>query len=130
MITTFTIGKLAKAAGVNIETVRYYQRVNLITEPSKPKTGYRLYPEDTVSRIRFIKRAQELGFTLKEIKELLLLGDSRCQEVQQLTQQKLSEIESRLHDLTAMKAVLTEMLERCRHDDQPAHCALIDALNK
>ena len=70
-----TIGRLAQSAGVNVETIRYYQRVGLLKEPEKPAYGYRHYPPDTVARIRFIKRAQQLGFTLEEISELLSLGD-------------------------------------------------------
>ena len=77
--TGLTIGKLAAAAGVNLQTVRYYQRRGLIDQPPKPSTGYRRYPRATVDRIRFIKRAQQLGFTLDDIEEMLALRGSRSE---------------------------------------------------
>ena len=75
---TMTIGNLAKAAGVNVETIRYYQRIGLVDEPDKPAQGYRRYPASIIDRIRFIKRAQELGFRLNEIIDLLSLNDGNC----------------------------------------------------
>jgi MerR family transcriptional regulator, mercuric resistance operon regulatory protein len=81
-----TIGQLAKVAGVNVETIRYYERRGLISQPPKPAEGYRTYPNATLARIFFIKRAQELGFTLKEINKLLSLDESHCSEVQELAE--------------------------------------------
>src|SRR4051812_41749614 len=81
----YTIGQLARAAGVNVETVRYYQRRQLVAEPRRPLNGIRRYPEESVGRIRFIKRAQELGFTLAEIANLLALEDGRnCSQAREL----------------------------------------------
>ena len=96
----------------------------------KPTTGYRQYPADTVARLRFIKRSQELGFSLKEIEELLALGDGHCREVQGITQQKIQQIDSRLHDLQSMKSALTDMLQQCQRDEDNTHCALIEALTR
>lgn len=128
---SLTIGKLAAIADVNIETIRYYQRMNLIVEPIKPSTGFRVYPESDVERVRFIKRAQQLGFTLKEIQELLDLGEGHCQEIQALAKQKLEKIESHMKDLKAMRKALNALLVQCETDkNSDVHCAIIDSLNK
>src|SRR5258708_11178528 len=92
-----TIGRLARAAGVNVETVRYYQRRGLVAEPDRPLNSVRRYSEDSVKRIRFIKRAQDLGFTLAELANLLALEDGRsCRETRELAGRKLAIVESRL----------------------------------
>ncbi|MFV2058808.1 MAG: Hg(II)-responsive transcriptional regulator [Thiohalomonadales bacterium] len=127
--TSLTIGKLAKQAQVNVETIRYYQRVGLIKEPEKPNKGFRVYSIDDVSRIRFIKRAQELGFTLKEIEDLLDLGDGNCAQVQILAEQKLLQINARLNDLQAMKHAVTDLLEQCKVSEKDIHCVLINSLS-
>jgi len=128
--TPLTIGRLAKQAHVNVETIRYYQRVGLILEPLKPTVGFRIYPVEYIARIRFIKRAQELGFTLKEIEDLLNLGDGNCKQVQQLAEQKLNEIEARLRDLKSIKQALTSLVKQCKTSNEDVHCALIESLNK
>ena len=128
--TPLTIGRLAKQSSVNVETIRYYQRVGLIVEPKKPPTGFRIYPVDYVSRIKFVKRAQELGFTLKEIEDLLDLGDGNCQQVQHLAEQKLHQINERLRDLKAMKRAVSDLLKQCKTSETNVHCALIESLNK
>ena len=99
----FTIGILAKAAEVNIETIRYYQRVGLITEPVKPLQGYRTYPSETLNRIKFIKRAQQLGFSLAEIAELLELGEGSCNDVRQRAEEKKAHIEQQIHLLNNVR---------------------------
>ena len=106
-------GKLAKQAGVNIETVRHYQRKNLIQEPDKPEGGFRYYPYDTIEQIRFIKRAQQLGFSLKEIEQLLLLGSEHCHDVQALAREK-SEMIKRMADLQGqtIKEIIEEYQKR------------------
>ena len=124
-----TIGKLAQRAGVNVETIRYYQRVGLLKEPDKPAYGYRHYPADDIARIRFIKRAQQLGFTLKEISELLSLGDGHCTDVQALAEQKRDKIDQQISDLKAMRQVLTDLIEACQSDRSSEHCSVIDALS-
>lgn len=125
-----TIGRLAKNAQVNVETIRYYQRVGLMIEPIKPNEGFRVYPENYISRVKFIKRAQELGFTLKEIQDLLDLGNRNCQQVKNLAEKKLAQIEGRLHDLNTMKSALLDLVKQCKTDKTNAHCALIEALNQ
>ena len=83
---SLTIGKLARAASVKIETIRYYQRIGLLEEPDKPQIGYRQYPVTDIARLLFVKRAQNLGFTLKEIVELLSFGEDRCESVKVLAE--------------------------------------------
>lgn len=125
---TLTISRAAEAAGVNVETLRYYQRRGFIRQPPKPTRGYRVYPAETVDRIRFIKRAQELGFTLTEIKNLLALGDGHCHETRELAERKLALIRGRVRDLKAMERVLDGLVRACgRHGDDPG-CPLIDTL--
>lgn len=126
-----TIGKLAVATNVNVETIRYYQRLELILEPLKPDHGYRQYSDEYVLRVRFIKRCQQLGFTLKEIRELLDLGDGHCDQVQQLATKKIEKIEERIADLQAMDDALRDLLEKCQSPDaNNRHCALIETLVK
>lgn len=124
-----TIGKLARMAEVNVETIRYYQRIGLLQQPEKPFIGFRKYPAASARRIHFIKRAQQLGFSLKEISDLLKLGDEQCEQVRQLAEQKRDEIASRIKDLTAMRAVLEELIECCLNDRSTQHCSVIDALS-
>ena len=131
MDKAMTIGRLAKAAGVNVETIRYYQRQGLLAEPEKPSQGYRAYAPELVARLQFIKRAKQLGFTLREIRELLTLGDGQCREVQQLAQEKAGEIEARIRDLNAMLSALQTLLGHCDHDQQQAaQCSLLAALRR
>ncbi|MFQ5644973.1 MAG: MerR family DNA-binding protein [Thiogranum sp.] len=125
-----TIGRLAEQAGVNIETVRYYQRIGLIDEPPKPAQGFRIYPADAVSRIRFIRRAKDLGFTLREISDLLALNDGDCGEARAMAEQKRAVIEARVRDLRRIQGTLDAMISACRVSEaECAGCALIEALN-
>lgn len=126
-----TIGKLAEAAGVNVETIRYYQRIRLIAEPSKPAQGYRTYPADTVERIRFIKRAQELGFSLDEITDLLSLNDRDCDEARHIAEHKLDIIQHRIDGLAAMQRELAKLIKACKQNvSGQERCAIIATLTK
>jgi len=126
----FTIGKLARASGVGVETVRFYERKGLITRPTA-REGYRIYSEDDARRIRFIKRAQELGFTLREITGLFELhGDSRvvsCGSVKRHTDAKLKEVEQKMRDLQKMKRSLKKLSEACGDGKEAvARCRISD----
>jgi len=123
-----TIGKLAEQAGVTIETIRYYQRKGLLREPDKPFSGYRQYPRDAIARIRFIKRAQQCGFTLREIAELLSLDSGHCEDVRKMAELKRQQIDAQIHDLTALLDVLDRLVEGCREDSSTEQCSLIEAL--
>ncbi|MDD4906618.1 MAG: MerR family DNA-binding protein [Methylobacter tundripaludum] len=124
-----TIGNLAKRAEVTIETIRYYQRIGLLDEPGKPFTGYRHYPPNAITRIRFIKRAQQAGFTLKEIAQLLSLDDGHCADVRKIAEQKCQQIDAQIKDLTTLRNVLDSLVKGCQNDSSAEHCSLINALS-
>ncbi len=124
-----TIGALAKAAGVNVETVRYYQRRKLLAAPARPPGGVRRYGEDALARIGFIKRAQDLGFTLEEIAPLLRLERfSACRPARALAAKKLDLVRGRVRDLKRLKAVLEELIARCDAGSARG-CAIIESLS-
>ncbi|WP_454912887.1 Hg(II)-responsive transcriptional regulator [Variovorax gossypii] len=128
-MTDLTIGRLATEAGVNVETIRYYQRRGLMTEPDRPMNGQRRYAVDAVKRVRFIKRAQVLGFTLEEIGSLLELDEAHaCVETRGLAAHKLEVIESKLADLKAMHKALTALLRECDTGTVKKACPIIHAL--
>jgi len=126
---SMTIGVLAKEAGVNVETVRYYQRRRLLGTPARPTGGMRRYGEDALARIGFIKRAQDLGFTLDEIAALLKLERfSACRPARALAAKKLAMVEARLNDLGRLKTVLEELIARCDAGSARG-CAIIESLS-
>jgi MerR family mercuric resistance operon transcriptional regulator len=124
-----TIGRLAGEAGVNVETIRYYQRRGLMAAPDKPNQGHRRYGAEAVKRVRFIKRAQVLGFTLEEIASLLALDEARaCAETRGLAGHKLRAIEDKLADLKAMRKALTALMRQCDNGATRGACPIIHAL--
>lgn len=124
-----TIGKLACAAGVGVETVRYYQRRKLLPVPSTANGAFRTYPPSLADRIRFIKRAQELGFSLEQIAALLQLEDgSDRQAVRQLAADKLAYIRAKIADLAKMEVVLAHLIHECEATGQASPCPIIGAL--
>ena len=128
MTSELTIGKLADSAGVNIETIRYYQRRGLLVEPDKPLGGYRRYPAAMAKRVRFIKRAQALGFTLEEVIGLLKLDEAcACAETRELAARKLTLIEEKLKNLVAMRKALSVLLSACDAGNGKA-CPIIHVL--
>ena len=129
MTTGLTIGRLADEAGVNVETIRYYQRRGLMAEPEKPTGGHRRYASDAIKRVRFIKRAQVLGFTLDEVGSLLELDEAcACAEPRELAAHKLQVIETKLADLKAMRKALTALLHQCETGATKGNCPIIHAL--
>jgi len=124
-----TIGQVAKLLDINVETIRYYERQGLIEQPSRPPGGYRHYPEATVARIRFIRRAQQLGFSLKDIRQLLTLEDSPCGEVEALARTKLQKIREKIIDLKRLEQTLQQMIASCQTNPDKADCPLIDSLS-
>jgi MerR family mercuric resistance operon transcriptional regulator len=130
MNVELTIGRLAKAAGVNVETIRYYQRRGLADEPSKPLGGHRRYGAAAVKRVRFIKRAQQLGFTLEGVKDLLQLDDGQnCRETRLLAEQKLTVIEGRIAGLNRMRRLLKRLIGECEKGKRPRSCPIIATLS-
>ena len=128
MNKTLTIGKLAQAAGVGVETIRYYQIRGLIKQPLKPESGFRSYPPETVNRLHFIKRAQQLGFSLDEIGNLLDIDKNQCQATRLLAEQKLQEINNQIEGLQKIADSLIELINDCSTDPQSG-CPVINALS-
>jgi len=125
-----TIGRLARETGISVETVRYYQRLGLIAEPSKPREGYRIYPPDSMVRIRFIKRAQQLGFTLQEIAELLELGNGCCADVRTRAEAKRDQVEAQIRDLQSLRATLDELIGACKAGSTSVACPIVESLTR
>lgn len=128
-MSELTIGKLAEAAGVNVETIRYYQRCGLLEEPAKPLGGHRRYTLEQAKRLRFIKRAQALGFTLAEVGGLLRLDAAcACADTKALAVHKQELIDQKLADLAAMRQALSELIQQCDAAGDEAACPIIEAL--
>ena len=126
-----TIGALAETAGVNVETIRFYQRKGLMPEPEKPYGSIRRYGAAELARVRFIKSAQRLGFSLEEVGELLKLEDgARCSEAQQLAEQKLVDVRQKLTDLQRIESVLAGLVARCSAVRGRVNCPLIASLQE
>lgn len=129
---TLRSGEVAKEAGINVETLRYYERRGILSQPEREPSGYRVYTRETVRVVRFIKRAQQLGFTLDECEELLLLrnDDSRaCAEVRDAAQAKIDDIEAKLRDLRRVKHALAALVKTCTGDASTRECPILDALD-
>ncbi len=133
-MNSFTIGQAARAAGVGVETIRFYERKNLIVQPPKPASGgYRNYGDDIVRRIRFIRQAQELGFSLKEVGDLLNLRadpDSDCADVQRRARQKLAEVERKVAQLQQIGAALAEVIAACPSRGGLDGCSIIAVIER
>jgi MerR family mercuric resistance operon transcriptional regulator len=127
-----TIGEVAERAKVHVETMRYYERRGLLVSPPRSSANYRLYPEDTVRRVRFIKRAQELGFSLKEIEELLSLRaapEAGCAAVRGHAEAKIKDIGAKIGSLTAMKSGLAKLVTECSGDGPLTDCPILETLD-
>jgi MerR family mercuric resistance operon transcriptional regulator len=132
-MATLTIGQLARSAGVGVETVRFYEREGLLTEPPRKGSGYRPYPDHVALRLRFIRHAKDLGFSLREIKELLALRfgpTTTCAEVRQRTEAKIADIESRIATLRRMKIALRAIAEGCPGEGAIEDCPILAALER
>ena len=127
-----TIGKLAARTGVSVETVRYYERRGLIKQPRAGR-GFRTYPPETVQRLGFIRRAKELGFTLSEIADLLMLrvnSKQSCSQVRSAAQAKIDEVDSKIADLQEMRTALERLASRCRGTGLRSECPLLETLDE
>lgn len=133
MTTELKIGQLAKDVGVNIETIRYYERRNLLGPTLRLPSGYRLYNREAQRRLRFIKNAQTLGFTLHEIEELLDLrvsSKARCGDVQRKAEEKLQCVETKVQDLQALARALESLIRTCRAGQSTDRCPILKRLEK
>ncbi|QSB47730.1 Hg(II)-responsive transcriptional regulator [Parageobacillus toebii] len=127
----YRIGELADKCNVNKETIRYYERKGLIKETSRTDSGYRMYSEETVKRIGFIKRMQELGFSLSEIHKLLGVVDKdevRCADMYKFISQKIGEVQQRIKDLKRVENMLNQLKERCPNEEELHECPIIESL--
>jgi Hg(II)-responsive transcriptional regulator len=122
------IGQLARSVGVNIETIRYYQRIGLIDLPAKPYGGYRAYNDQDLQRLRFIRGAQRLGFSLEDIRALLELSSSDCQQVQKLALEKLDLVKGKLRQLRKIESALTKTVQQCTQRRASEGCPIIETL--
>ena len=125
-----TISKAAERAGVGVETIRYYQRIGLIEEPAKPVQGYRVYPEQTIAQIHFIKRAQALGFTLKEIMVLMELGEKQYLETRELAGLKLELVQNKIRDLQSIEHNLRDLIQHCQASKDDEACPIIFSISQ
>lgn len=127
---SMTIGRFAKAAEVNVETIRFYQRRGLLREPARAHGSIRRYGMRDVERVRFIKSAKELGFNLDEVGYLLKLDDGmHCSDAAKLAEQRLSDVRAKLSGLRRMESVLANLVDACRSTPGDVSCPLIDALH-
>jgi len=124
------IGELARSVDISVETIRYYQRIGLLEVPQKPYGGTRSYGTEDLQRLRFIRRAQQLGFSLHDICALLELSSSDCEQVQKLAAEKLNLVQEKLGQLRRIESVLAETLTQCvkRKGNQP--CPIIESLTE
>ena len=130
-MSALTIGRVAQLASVGVETIRFYEREGLIAVPPRATFGYRHYPQDTIARLRFIKRAKELGFSLKEIKELLSLRVSpkvTCEEVRARAEAKITNIEDKIRQLQRMRRALVRLAETCQGSGPVSECPILESL--
>lgn len=131
MAAALTIGRLALAADVHVETVRYYQRVGLLREPERPLGGIRRYERQDLAQLQFIRRAKTMGFTLEEIAGLLQLkGQRACAQTRRLTDHKLFEVRRKLEDLRRLEAELVQLAADCAQVPRGGHCPTLDFLRQ
>ena len=126
----FSIGVLSERSGVNIETIRYYEKVGIMPSPARSASGYRIYGPEHARRLHFVRRGRELGFSLDELRGLLHLVDGHtftCAQVHSLTIQHLKDIRQKVADLRRLERVMSDMARQCRGDQVP-ECPIIDAL--
>jgi MerR family transcriptional regulator, mercuric resistance operon regulatory protein len=125
-----TIGRLATAAGVNLETVRYYERIKLMPPPARTASGHRAYEEGHIQRLAFIRRARELGFSIEQIRALLALAEpsrTSCSEVREIAQTHLDAVRAKRADLARLERILAETIDRCSGEPAPS-CPVLDML--
>ena len=131
-MSTFNIGRLAELAGVNIDTIRYYERARLLAPAARSSSGYRQYGKSELERLRFIRRSKELGFTLVEIKELLSLTNDRHSDmrgVKRKAEQRLSQVERKISELLQVKRGLKKLIDACPGQGELRGCPIVAALS-
>lgn len=132
MSETLTIGELARAGGIGVETVRFYERKGLLPEPPRTHSGYRQYPAETVDRVRFVRRAQSLGFTLREVTELLDLrvdDVAACGPVEARAREKLEQVAGKIAELRRIEAALRRLVRACEAREPTGECPILEELD-
>ena len=130
---SLTIGRLAREVGINLETVRFYERQGLLPRPPRSASGYRLFPTDAKRRLKFIKRAQELGFSLSEIRDLLALRVSRrttSAEIRKRTEAKIADIDGKIRSLDSMRKSLLKLVRSCGGCTPVSECPILESLDR
>ncbi len=133
MADALTIGQVARRCGLGVETVRFYEREGLVPKPGRTASGYRQYPEDTVRRILFVRRAKEVGFTLREIKELLSMRvrpGTTCADIRGMAEGKLSDIDEKMGALRQMRRALKALVTECHGRGPVSECPVLEALDR
>ena len=131
VVSVLSTSELAKAGGVSVETLRFYEREGLLPDPPRSRSGYRQYGPRHVERVRFVVRAKGLGFTLREIRELLELSDEptgKCEEVRVKASAKIEDVLSKIDQLEAVKSALETLVTRCESEGSPEKCPILSAL--
>ena len=130
---SLTIGKVAQASGVGVETIRFYEREGLLSQPARRQSGYRQYEPDAILKLRFIKQAQRLGFTLREIKELLAMKldpEAACAQIREGALTKMADIDQRINELKRMKKALAPLIRACDGKGKVDGCPILNAIEK
>ena len=130
---SYTIGKLARLSGFGVETIRYYERERLVSQPPRRASGYRQYPENTLARLRFIRHAKELGFSLKDIKDLLELRvapGATCTSVRKRAEAKIADVRAKQKKLRQIEQALVKLAAACRGRGPTSNCPILDALDE
>ena len=131
-VSGLTIGRVARSAGLAIDTVRYYEREGLLEKPARTASGYRHYRPDVVARLRFIRQAKELGFSLREIKELLSLRvqpDTTCADIRKRASRKIATVDRKIEDLQRIKNALAKLASACKGKGPTSECPILEALD-
>jgi MerR family transcriptional regulator, mercuric resistance operon regulatory protein len=129
-VREFTIGKMSKLTGVNIETIRYYEKIGILSKPPRNSSGYRVYAKPHLERLSFVRRSRELGFSQPEVRKLLSLVDEHkytCAEVHEMTSRHLSSVRDKIRDLRKLERALSNMVNECAGGDIP-ECPIVDTL--
>lgn len=132
-MTMLSIGQVAKQTGITVETVRFYEKQGLIDAPRRSQSGYRQYPQDTIKRVRFIQNAKEVGFTLKDIAELLALRQepgTSCADIQQRATLKIDEVDQKIRDLNRIRNALARMITKCSETGGLSQCPILEELDE
>ncbi len=131
-MNSFKVGTLADKAGINLETVRYYEKIGLMPKPKRKESRYRFYDESDLTRLKFIVRAKELGFTLKEISELLVLrieSKATCGDIKRIAEHKIQDVEQKIKDLQNIKKVLTKLIHQCVNEELSSEeCPILEVI--